>query len=148
MRSQNWFTEVSQNCMECLGLHRDKRQSICILLNSISWVIKNLQVGKSRRVRQTSWCSANPKQVEAIVHPMCSPLCCNSFFLQTLWSREADFIGLACLVLWITNQLRVAIPTSTRGVHAEKTKPRICSNKSFPAQQVLAIPKRKPKNSS
>lgn len=100
-----------------------------------------------KRVRQTSWCSPHPKQVEAIVNPICSPACCNSFF-QILWSGEADFIGLTCLVRLITNQLIVAIPTSTRGAHAEKTKPKICSKKSFPAQQVLAIPKRKPKNSS
>lgn len=51
-----------------------------------------------RRVRQTSWCSPNPNQREAIVHPICSPACCNSFF-QILWIGEADFIGLTCLVL-------------------------------------------------
>lgn len=103
----------------------------------------NKSAGSNTQKRQTDLLV----QVEAIVPLTRSPACCNKFF-QTLWSGEADFIGLTCLILWITNQLTAAIPTSTRGAHAEKTKPRICSKKSFPAQQVLAIPKRKPQNSS
>lgn len=110
------------------------------------WYNKSAGSNTHKRGRQTSWCKW--RLLHAHVLLTCSPELAETIFFQTLWSGEADFTGLTCLILWITNQLRAAIPTSTRSAHAEKTKPRICSKKSFPAQQVLAAPKRKPKNSS
>lgn len=132
--------------LHVLGAIQRGRESICILSTGTLIFLKLQQICRQLypEERQTDLLV----QVEAIVLLTHSPACCNHFFPQTLWSGEADFIGLTCLILWITHQLRAAIPTSTRGAHAEKTKPRICSKKSFPAQQVLAIPKRKPKNSS
>lgn len=112
----------------------------------ISQVITDLQVATSRRVSdrplgvvltQSKWRQLLILYAHQLASTVFSKYC-----------GEADFIGLTCLVRWITDQLIVAIPTSTRGAHAEKTKPKICSKKSFPAQQVLDIPKRKPKNSS
>lgn len=136
--------EGSRNYTEYLGPYGEEGNAF-VSSSLTFWYFSsyNKSAGSNTQERQTDLLV----QVEAIVPLTRPPACCNNFF-QTLWSAEADFIGLSCLVLWITNQLRAAIPTSTWGAHAGKTKPRICSKKSFPAQQVLAIPKRKPKNSS